>query len=268
MKKPLIDREDAIIANCQPAEILQPGKGTLDFPSSAVTPKFATILTPPRLAIPAVGDQQLDAAPVQSVAQRVGVVSAIGDDALGFLSRSTSPPGGNSHPRQRRLGKRDLGRRSTRELRSERYALAIDQYHPLCPLPALGFSHGSAPFLAATKLPSRKVSSHCNSSRWLRAANNCCQASIQMSSSSHCRSRRQQVGPLGYSAGRSRHRAPVLSTHKIPSTQSRLGAGGRPRPSRRRLGWGKKCSISSHCRSLSLMPTAMSNARLTCKCLS
>src|SRR5579859_5783900 len=267
MKEALIEAEDAVVTNGQAAEGLQPGKRALDFPSSAIAQKFAAVLAPPTCAIAAMRYQQLDTTLVKSIAQGIGVVSFVGDDPLGFLSRSSSAPTGNSHPRERRLGERDLCRRSARELRSQRYALAIDQYHPLCPLPTLGFSHSSAPFLAATKLPSRKVSSHCNSSCWLRAANSCCQASIQISSSSHCLSRRQQVVPLGYSAGRSRHRAPVFSTHRMPSTQSRLEAGGRPRPSPRRLGLGKKCLISSHLRLLSLIPTAMLNATLTCKYL-
>src|SRR5581483_1247523 len=215
----------------------------------------------------AVGDQQLDTAPVQPFAQRIGVVGPVGDDALRFLAGTATSPARHSHLRERALRQRDLGRRSARELRSQRNALAIDQYHELCPLPALGFSHSVAPFLAATKLPSRKVSSRCKSSWWFNAASSCCQASTQMPSSSHCRSRRQQVEPLGYMGGRSRQRAPVFSTQRIPSMQLRLEAQGRPRPSRRRFGCGNKCSINAHCRSVSRIPAAWLKCASARKCL-
>lgn len=261
----MIEAKNAVVTNEQPAIGLQPSEGALDFPSSAIAAKLSSVLPPPTLSLPPMRNQQLDAAPVKPIPQWIRVIGSIGDDALGPLPWSSPSPTGNPYLRERGFRQRDLCRRSARQLRSQRNALAIDQYHPLCPLPALGFSHRVAPFLAATKLPSRKVSSHCNSWWWFNAASSCCQASIQMPASSHCRSLRQQVGPLGYGWGRSRHRAPVFSTQRMPSTQSRFEAQGRPRPSRRRLGWGKKCRINSHCRSLSRMPTAMPNATATRK---
>jgi hypothetical protein len=51
---------------------------------------------------------------------------------------------------------------------------------------------------------------------------------------------------LGYSGGRSRQRAPVLSTHKMPSSTLRLSAHGRPRPE----GCGSNGSIFFHCSSV------------------
>jgi hypothetical protein len=152
-------------------------------------------------------------------------------------------------------------------LRSQWNALAIDQYHPLRALAPLGFANSSAPFFADTKLPSRKVSSQSSSWSWFSAASKARQACNQTPCSSHCRNRRQQVGPLGYSAGRSRHRAPVLSTHRMPSKHSRFAAQGRPRPSRLRFGAGKKYSINAHCQSLSRMLPAQPIPALTGKCL-
>jgi hypothetical protein len=69
-------------------------------------------------------------------------------------------------------------------------------------------------------------------------------------SSSQARRRRQQVDPLGYPAGRSRHRAPVLRTQRMPSTTSRCGTRGRP-PSRERGLRGRCGSIAAHCASVS-----------------
>jgi hypothetical protein len=76
------------------------------------------------------------------------------------------------------------------------------------------------------------------------------QASSQMSSSSHCFNRRQQVDGDGYLSGRNRHAAPVQRIHRMPSRQSRFDAHGRPRLSRRRLGAGSSGSINSHCASV------------------
>jgi hypothetical protein len=70
------------------------------------------------------------------------------------------------------------------------------------------------------------------------------------------RRRRQQVKPLGYSAGRSRHRAPTRRTQRMPSKQLRLDVHGRPRLSFRRCGAGNKSSICFHCWSVSIMTTA------------
>jgi hypothetical protein len=71
----------------------------------------------------------------------------------------------------------------------------------------------------------------------------------QVPSSSHCRKRRQQVDPPGYPSGRSRHRAPVFKTQRIPSTTSRLLTRGRP-PSGERRGRGRCGSILAHCASV------------------
>jgi hypothetical protein len=52
--------------------------------------------------------------------------------------------------------------------------------------------------------------------------NSFCQAASQIPSSSHIRSRRQQVEPSGYCSGRSRHLAPIRRAHCIPSRQDRF----------------------------------------------
>ena len=76
------------------------------------------------------------------------------------------------------------------------------------------------------------------------------QARSQTPCSSHIRNRRQQVDPSGYSSGRSRHRAPVRSIHRIPSEHARLLAHVRPRPSLRRFGSGNNGANNAHCFSL------------------
>jgi hypothetical protein len=63
--------------------------------------------------------------------------------------------------------------------------------------------------------------------------------------------RRQQVEGSGYSAGRSRHLAPVLRTQRIPSRQARSSAGGRPPLGRGGRG-GINGLIFSHCSSVNI----------------
>jgi hypothetical protein len=94
------------------------------------------------------------------------------------------------------------------------------------------------------------VFSHDNrprASSWPRNARHICS---HVPSSSQRRSRRQQVEPLGYPSGRSRQRAPVLRTQRMPSTTSRLATRGRP-PARERRGRGRCGSIFAHCASVS-----------------
>jgi len=267
MKEAAIDAENAVLAHEEAAKVLQPGERALDFPAFFVAAQFASILPPPPLSIPAMRDQQFDSATLQPLPQRVGVIGPIRDDSPRLAARSTPSPARNFHLCEGAFRERDLCRRSARQLRSQWNALAIDQYHPLRALAPLGFANSSAPFFADTKLPSRNVSSQSSSWSWFSAANIARQACSHTPCSSHCRKRRQQVGPLGYSGGRSRHRAPVRSTHKMPSTHSRFEAQGRPRLSRLRFGSGKKYSINAHCRSLSRMPPAQPIAAMCAKYL-
>jgi hypothetical protein len=53
----------------------------------------------------------------------------------------------------------------------------------------------------------------------------------------------------GYRSGKSRQRAPLRSTHRIPSKHARSSAGGRP-PRGDRFRFGMKALICSHCSSL------------------
>jgi hypothetical protein len=129
---------------------------------------------------------------------------------------------------------------------SQRKTLAVDHHHPLRALAPLGFADAAAPFLAGAKLPSTKLSLQSSWPRASSSARNWRHTSSQTSCSSHNCNRRQQVLGLGYSGGRSRQRAPVLSTHKRPSNTRRFSAHGRPRPE----DCGSNGSIFFHCSSV------------------
>ena len=237
------------MTNQQPAKLSKPGVGALDDPAALVSSEFAAVLVASEFAVLSVRDDPLDAAFLQPLAQRVGVVGAVGDHPFRLLPGTASGPG-DADFGERGLRKTSFSRRGTFEPNSQWKTAAVDQYHPLRALAPLGFSHRGAPFFAGAKLPSRKVSSHFNSPSASSAPSSARHASSHTSCSSHRFSRRQQVAGDGYLSGRNRHAAPVCNIHKMPSKHPRLDAHGRPRLSLRRFGSGSKGSINSHCASV------------------
>jgi hypothetical protein len=261
-----------LMTNQQAAELAEPGVGSLHDPAAFIAPQFASILVSPAPVASPIRRNQLDAALAKPLAQRIGIIPAVGDHAPGLLARTALRPGDTDFV-ERGFRKRNFCRRGTFQPNSQRKTLTVDQYHPLCALAALGFTDGGAPFFAGAKLPSRKHSSQCRRASASSTPSKVRQASNQTPSCCHCCSRRQQVEGEGNSSGRNRHAAPVCRIHRIPSKQARFGAGGRPRLSRRRLAFGNKGSISSHCSSVNsfclfFIAEAHQLTRLRHKCLS
>lgn len=232
------------MANQQTAELAEPSVGALDDPAALVAPQLAAVFM---FAVPVifpVGGNQLDAALLKSFPQRIRIIAAVSDHPRRLPSR-TALVAGNADFGERGFRKRNFCRRGTFQPNSQRKTLTVDQYHPLRALAPLGGTDRRAPFFAAAKLPSRKVSSHrsrpCRSS----VPNNARHASSHTPSSSHCCKRRQQVEGEGNSSGRNRHAAPVCNIHRMPSKQARFDAHGRPRLSFLRFGLGNSGAITS-----------------------
>ncbi len=238
-----------LMANQQSAELTEPCVGSLHDPAAKIPPQFASIFVAPQLVVLPVGRNQFDATLLQTLTQRIRIICAVGDYALGLLSRPSSRTR-HADFGERGFRKRSFSRRGTFEPYSQRKTLTVDQYHPLRTLATLGFTDCSAPFLAGAKLPSKKVSSHLSNPSPSSAPSSVRHASSQTPSSSHCFSRRQQVDGEGNSSGRKRHAAPVCRIQRMPSKQARFDAHGRPLLSRRRLGGGSRGSINSHCSSV------------------
>jgi len=238
------------MTNQQSSELAQPGVGSFDDPTPLVASQFAPIFVAPLPIVLPVRCDQLDAALLQPLAQRVRIVGGVGNHPFRLLPRTTFGSR-NRDFLERGLRKRNFVRSGTFQPNSQRKTLTVDQYHPLRPLAPLGFPDGRAPFFAGAKLPSRKVSSHFSRPSSSSAPSSVRQAFSQTPSSSHCLSRRQQVEGEGNSSGKNRHAAPVCRIHRMPSKQPRFDAQGRPLLSRRRRGGGSIGSTSSHCSSLS-----------------
>jgi len=260
-----------LVANQKSAELAQPGVGSLHDPAAFVSPHFSPIVIALPLVVLAVGCDQLDGPLFQPLPQRIGVVPGIGDYALGLLPRPAFCTRDTDFL-ERGFRKRNFCRRGTFQPNSQRKTLTVDQYHPLRPLAALGFTNCVAPFLAGAKLPSRNVSSHLSSPSASSAPSRARHASSHTPWSCHCFSRRQQVAGEGYSSGRKRQAAPVCRTQRMPSKQARFDAHGRPRLSFLRRGSGNNGEINSHCSSVTsfcrfFMTEVHQSYRLKRKCL-
>jgi len=260
------------MANQQPAELAEPCVGAFDDPASLIAPELPAVFVFSLLVVVSVRDDEVDAALGQPLPERVGVVGAVGDHALGLLPRPAFGTWDFDFG-ERGFRKRNFSRRGTFKPNSQRKTATVDQYHPLRSLAALGFSDCGAPFLAGAKLPSRNVSSHFSRPSPSSAPSSARHASSHTPCSSHSFRRRQQVAGEGYLSGKNLHAAPVCNTQRMPSKQPRLEAHGRPRLSWRRLGSGSSGAINSHCASLNnsnrflLMQKENQTTRLTGKSL-
>jgi len=221
-------------------------------PSSTTAPLTTTVSGATNaLAMEPASRLPKDTSLLESLAQWIGVVAAIGYDALRLLPRTATPPG-DADLGDCGLRKIHFTRGGTFQPNSRRKTFTVDQYHPLRPLATLGLADCGAPFFAGAKLPSRKVSSHLRRPRSSSVPNSVRHAFSQMPCSCHCCNRRQHVEGEGNSSGRNRHAAPVCKTQRMPSRQARFGASGRPRLSRRRFDLGSNASIDFHCSSVNI----------------
>ena len=245
MEKGFIHLKVVIVADEQAAKVAQPGKGPFDFPTLAITAQPAAIVEARFCASSTVRADQQHAAFEQTLSQRIAVVGAVGHDSQRSFLWTASATTGHRYLSQGAFGQSHFPRAGRDQSASQRNTLAVDHHYPLRAFAALGFANSEAPFLAGAKLPSRKLSLQSNLPRWSNSDRKARQILSQAPRCSHWRNLRQQVLALGYSLGKSRQRAPVLSTHRIPSSTRRLLAQGRPRL--RSL--GKSGSSLAHCSS-------------------
>ncbi len=84
MNESLVDGERAVIAHDQSAEVAQPSDAAFDDPSALVAPQHATILRRRPAPVGAVRCDQGDPAASQPLAERIAVISLIGNHPRGF----------------------------------------------------------------------------------------------------------------------------------------------------------------------------------------
>lgn len=113
------------MTNQQSAKRAKPGDGALDNPAMAVLAQPAAVLVSTLPIVRAIRTRQDDAAGGESFAQRVAVVSAVGDEVFRL-----APVRGDARL-QRRVDERDFRGRRRGNGDSQRNTLTLDQYHAL-----------------------------------------------------------------------------------------------------------------------------------------
>lgn len=241
----------------QTSVVSQPGERALNLPASLVSAQLATILGLPLFAIAAMRTDHINSTLTQASAQRVTVIASIQNQATYFLQQF------RRYLIQQWFKQSYLRWRRTAQAGCQRNSLAINHQNPLSSLAFLGLSNSGSPFFAGANEPSAKVSSQSRCPASSSSAMKVRQTSTQTFCSSQSRRRRQQVLGEGYCGGRSRQRAPVFKTHRMPSTTARFSAKGRP-PLGDGWGCGSSGSILRHCSSLNkLLSDRMPQVKLT-----
>ena len=229
-----------LIAGDQPAEVLQPADRAFDFPSAAISSETAPVLSGRPLSIIAMRTDQLDTASSKTLPEGIAIGGRIVDQSLWSTTKLSFF--------QQRFDECHFVRTGTGDGCRERQSLAVGKDHDLGAFAAFGFADHFAPFFADEKVPSASVSLRsirpCRSS----TRSNRDHALVQIPLAVHWRNRRQQVGYDGKRSGKSFQRAPLRSTHRIPSTHARGSTVGRPRwPVRG--SYGNRSAINRHCSS-------------------
>ena len=235
------------MANEQMAKRAKPGDRAFDDPALMVDAQATPVFERPVHSAALVRRDERNPASCHPAAQAVTVIALVADQSARQAAMRRQPR------LERFVDEAGVGRRGWREAYSQRKTLTLHQYHALCAFPAPGKPDVGAPFFAAAKVPSMNAVSHCSRPRASSSARNARQMRSHVPSSSQRFKRRQHVAGLGYSLGRSRQRAPVFSTHRMPSMTARLAIHGRP-PRAVRGRRGRCGSILAHCASLNRTP--------------
>lgn len=223
LEKAAVEINPPFVTHEQASLVAKPGEEPLDLPAMPVAAQHPAILQRCSFAIAPVGTDQLAVQTPHQVSKPICIIGSVRNQPL------RKPAGpllavGQSLNHQGYFCGRCRGKGA-----SHRKTLAVRHHHPLCSFALLGLSDAGPPFLAGAKLPSMK---HCSQFRTPFASSwemKLLHTRSQTPSSSQSRKRRQQVDALGSVLGTSLHRAPVLSTQRIPSSTSRSVQRGRPK---------------------------------------
>src|SRR5690606_11126850 len=147
--------------------------------------QLAPVLSCGLLAVLAMGGNQLDAAPFESLSQGIAVRGRVVDESARDFTENAIV--------EQRLDKIDLVRAGAGDFSGQRNPSAFDQDHDLGPFAAFGLASAVTPFFAEAKVPSAIVSSKSISPSWSSNRSKRAQALPQMPASVHSLNLRQQV---------------------------------------------------------------------------
>jgi hypothetical protein len=165
----------AVVAHDQPAAVIHPAKAALDFPALAITrPRFdraPALRTAP--LVPLKGrDGRLDTPVAQALTKVMAVVGFVRHQLLRACTRS-APFLRDTYGRQGGVRQSALVGLGTVYVQTNRQAMPIRHDHHFTALADLRVADPRSPFLAGTKLPSRKARVHSSlpwASSWLSSA--------------------------------------------------------------------------------------------------
>jgi len=236
-----MDARTPFVAHRESPEPMQPGDRAFDDPARAAEPAAV------RRA--ALGEGGLDAAPVQGVSMRLGVVGAVALDEIRFHARAAGAAANGRHRVHERQQLRDVVAIGRGQLRAERNPVRVGKNMMLRPgLAAIGRVRSSffPPRSARSDELSAMARLKSRSPRWRSSASSTAWSRFQTPRRCHASNRRQQVlpDPQPISLGTICHGIPLRSTNRMPVSTARSSSGRRPGClRRRRLGGGKSGSI-------------------------
>ena len=152
------------VADGQAAEVEEPGDRAFDFVAAVVASQAATVLQGWLLTAAAVWADQLDPSRIHSLADPIGVQSAIVEHPFRFAFRHADV--------DERLDGVYLRVVRGGGERRERRAVAVDEQHDLGALAFLGVADLGAPFFPGENVPSPIASSQSICRRWSNLPSN------------------------------------------------------------------------------------------------
>lgn len=221
---------------------MQPADRSFDDPATSIATELSPVLRSRSDTAFAVWADQVDVAFGESVAERI----AVGGTVVDQLVRNV----GSDRRVEQRLEEIHLGVVGCIDCDGQWQPSGVAENHDFGSLATSGLADAIAPFFAEANVPSAKPS--CQATWPLRSSLRTTrfQAFSSAPLPDHSTKRRQHVTYEGNRGGKSFQRAPLRSTHKMPSKQALGLALGRP-PLGLGAEFAKRSEISDQCSSLS-----------------
>ena len=243
------------VSNNQTPVVLKPGKESLNFPTTFVTPQFATILSSCPDTVPLVGCDHFNTTFGQKLLVKlITIIGLIANKfARGIFCKAVV---------YCILNELYFMGRSTFHVSGDRKTRSVCDRHDLGPLATLRLADSKTPFFAGANVPSMNASRISILPRSFRSSTSSLAMRLKTPCLTHCWNRLWHVWYGGYRCGISFQGAPVRNIHKMPSKISRGSRWGRPLGSF--LGFNSMIigSIRFHCSVVSSILIILHNQKL------
>ena len=201
--------------------VLKPSKELQNFPTSFVTPEFASVLSSSPYTLPFMRGDHFNTPVGQKLL--VKLITIIGLIANKLARSIFSKTAVYVIPNKAYI----MGR-STFQVSGDRKTRSVCDRHDLGPFATLCLADSKTPFFAGAKQPSMKASRISILPRSYRSSTSSLAMRWKTPCLTHCWNRLWHVWYGGYRCGMSFQGAPVRNIHKIPFKISRGSRWGRP----------------------------------------